>query len=60
MPVPVRVMIIGIRLAAVAVVAIVVPLLWKALLWLPWQADCGIAAASAFAFAYVFEREDVR
>jgi hypothetical protein len=30
--------------------------LWNFMLWLPWQADCGIATAAAFAFAYKFER----
>jgi hypothetical protein len=31
-------------------------LLSRIMLWLPWQADCAIAAASALAFAYRFER----
>jgi len=49
-----------IRLGALLLVIIVVPLLWRLMLWLPWQIDCVIATAAAFAFAYRFEHEDRR
>ena len=48
--------IIAIRIAAVIVMIASVASLWNFMLWLPWQIDCGIAAAAAFAFAYKFER----
>jgi len=53
-------LVLGIRLAAVLLIIIVVPLLWRAMLWLPWQVDCVIAAAAALAFAYTFEHQDRR
>ena len=42
--------IIAIRIAAVIVMIATVASLWNFMLWLPWQADCGIATAAAFAF----------
>jgi hypothetical protein len=53
-----RASIIIIRLAALVVLMASVAALWNFMLWLPWQLDCLIAAAAAFAFAYKFERED--
>jgi hypothetical protein len=50
-------LVLGIRLAAILLIIIVVPLLWRVMLWLPWQMDCALAAAAAFAFAYVFDNE---
>ena len=52
--------IITIRIAAVIVMIATVGALWNFMLWLPWQADCGIAMAAAFAFAYKFERQESR
>lgn len=49
--------ILGLRLTAVAVSVIVVAELWRLMAWLPWQVDCLIAAAAAIGFAYRFERE---
>ena len=46
----------AIRIAAIIVMIASVASLWNFMLWLPWQADCGIATAAAFAFAYKFER----
>jgi hypothetical protein len=50
--------IIGLRITALLVTIVVIPALWRLMLWLPWQADCLIAAASSLAFAYAFEREE--
>ena len=33
--------------------------LWRLMLWLPWQADCVMAAVAVLTFAYKFEREAV-
>jgi hypothetical protein len=52
-----RALLVTLRLGAILLILIVVPLLWRLMQWLPWQADCLIATASAFAFAYRFERE---
>ena len=52
--------IIAIRLAALIVMIASVAALWNFMLWLPWQVDCVLAGASAFAFAYKFEREESR
>ena len=52
-----RVIVISLRFAAVAVMIASVYLLSRVMLWLPWEADCVIAAAAALAFAYRFERE---
>jgi hypothetical protein len=49
--------VIGIRIVAVLLMIVVVPLLWRLMLWLPWQADCAIAVIASLAFAYRFERE---
>ena len=49
--------ILGLRLTALALMAILVGLLWRVMAWLPWQVDCLIAAAAAGGFAYRFERE---
>jgi hypothetical protein len=51
-----RASILTIRLAAVVVMIATVAALWNFMLWLPWQIDCGVAMAAAFAFAYKFER----
>jgi hypothetical protein len=53
-----RALLVTLRVGAILLIVIVVPLLWRLMRWLPWQADCVIAAAAAFAFAYRFERED--
>jgi hypothetical protein len=53
-----RLTIIGLRLAAVALMIASTYLLWTLMLGLPWQADCVIAAVAAAAFAYKFERTD--
>ena len=55
---PLNVVVLGLRIVAVLAVIVLVPLIWRLMLWLPWQADCVIATAAAFAFAYKFERED--
>ena len=52
-----RILIIGLRLAAVLVMITVVSLMWRVMAALPWEVDCLIATAAAFAFAYRFERE---
>ena len=46
------------RLAAVVVMIASVVALWYCMLWLPWQVDCLLATAAAFAFAYTFERQE--
>ena len=56
----IRASIITIRLAAVVVMIATVAALWNFMLWLPWQVDCVLATAAAFAFAYTFEREESR
>jgi hypothetical protein len=53
-----RALIVVIRLAALVVMIASVAALWNFMLWLPWQVDCVLAAAAAFAFAYKFEREE--
>jgi hypothetical protein len=53
-----RASLITIRVAAVVVIVATVCALWNFMLWLPWQIDCGLAGASALAFAYTFEREE--
>ena len=50
----------AIRIAAIIVMIASVASLWNFMLWLPWQADCGIATTAAFAFAYKFERLESR
>jgi hypothetical protein len=52
-----RLIVISLRLGAVTLMIATVYLLSRVMLWLPWQADCVIAAAAALAFAYRFERE---
>ena len=58
MDTPTRASIVVIRLAALVVMIAAVAALWNFMLWLPWQLDCVIATAAAFAFAYKFEREE--
>jgi hypothetical protein len=53
-----RVTIPILRLAAFLVMIATVAALWNFMLWLPWQLDCALATAAAFAFAYRFEREE--
>jgi hypothetical protein len=55
---PLDVVVLTLRILAVLAIILVVPLLWRLMLWLPWQVDCVIAAVAALAFAYKFERED--
>jgi hypothetical protein len=55
-----RVIVISLRLGAVALMIVSIYLLSRIMLWLPWEADCVIAAACALAFAYRFERERSR
>ena len=50
-------LVISLRIAAILAVILIVPAMWRLMLWLPWQVDCLLATASAFAFAYKFERE---
>ncbi len=50
--------VLGLRTLAVITIILVVPALWRLMVWLPWQVDCLIAAVAAFAFAYRFEHED--
>ncbi len=50
--------IVTIRLAALVVLVASVAALWNFMLWLPWQVDCLVAMAAAFAYAYKFEREE--
>jgi hypothetical protein len=56
----IRAAIVAMRLAAVVVMIASVTALWNVMLWLSWQADCVLATAAAFAFAYKFEREESR
>jgi hypothetical protein len=58
MNLPPQTPIITIRLAALVVMVASVAALWNFMLWLPWQVDCVLATAAAFAFAYKFEREE--
>ena len=51
---------VTLRLAAVLLIVIVVPLLWRLMLWLPWQIDCLVALAGSYAFAYRFERGEAQ
>ena len=53
-----RASIAAIRVAALTVMMASGAALWNFMLWLPWQADCVLATAAAFAFAYIFEREE--
>jgi hypothetical protein len=53
-----HVSIIVIRVAALVVLIAGVGALWNFMLWLPWQVDCILAVAAAWAYAYTFERED--
>jgi hypothetical protein len=55
-----RLIIIGLRCGAVILMIVSVYALSALMRSLPWQADCALAAASAFAFAYRFERRDLR
>ena len=55
-----RASIVTMRLAAVVVMIATVLALWNFMLWLPWQVDCVVATAAAFAYAYKFEREESR
>ena len=52
------VLVLALRALAILAIIVVVPLLWRLMLWLPWQLDCVLATAAAFAFAYTFEREE--
>ncbi len=58
MAIPTRASIVVIRLSAIIVMVASVASLWNFMLWLPWQVDCALATAAAFAFAYKFEREE--
>jgi|EndMetStandDraft_4_1072995.scaffolds.fasta_scaffold600510_2 hypothetical protein len=52
------VFVLALRLLACLAIIIAVPLMWRLMLWLPWQLDCVLATSAAFAFAYTFEREE--
>ena len=54
----VRALLVALRVTAVVATATVLPFLCRLMLWLPWQVDCALATAAAFAFAYKFEREE--
>jgi hypothetical protein len=58
MAISTRASIVAIRLSAIIVMVTSVASLWNFMLWLPWQVDCALATAAAFAFAYKFEREE--
>ena len=49
--------ILSLRIGAVLLMIGVVYLLNRLMLWLPWQADCVVAATAALLFAYRFERK---
>ena len=51
-----RRLIIWLRLTALLITAFVLPLTWKAMLLLPWEADALIAVIAAMGWAYKFER----
>jgi hypothetical protein len=53
----IRILVLSLRVGAVALMILTAYLLSLVMLRLPWQADCVIAASSALAFAYRFERE---
>ncbi|MGH9145506.1 MAG: hypothetical protein ACRD1Q_02260 [Vicinamibacterales bacterium] len=53
----IRGLIIAIRIVAFAATVVIVSLLWQVMTRLSWQVDCVIAAASALAFSYKFERD---
>jgi hypothetical protein len=55
--VPVHTLVLVLRILAILAIIVIVPLMWRLMLWLPWQVDGAIATAAAFAFAYRFERE---
>jgi len=55
--VPVHTRVLILRILAILGIIVIVPLMWRLMLWLPWQVDCAIATVAAFAFAYRFERE---
>ena len=59
MELPTRASIYTIRLAALIVLVASVAALWNFMVWLPWQGDCALAGAAAFAYAYKFEREEM-
>ena len=44
-----RASIVAIRVAALIVMIASVAALWNFMLWLPWQVDCAVAMAAAFA-----------
>ena len=60
MDIPTRASIVAIRLAAIIVIVATMAAWWNVMLWLPWQIDCAVATAAAFAFAYTFEREELQ
>jgi hypothetical protein len=51
-----RVLVVLLRVGAIFTMIVAASLLWRLMAALPWQVDCAIAAASALAFAYRFER----
>jgi hypothetical protein len=55
-----RIVVFSLRLGAIALMVASAYMLSRLMLWLPWQADCVIAAACALGFAYRFEREPSR
>jgi hypothetical protein len=52
-----RILIINLRIAAVALMIASGWVTWRFMASLPWEVDCGIAAAAVLAFAYRFEHE---
>ena len=52
------VLVLALRVLAILAIIFVIPLLWRLMLWLPWQVDCILAMAASFAYAYRFEREE--
>ena len=52
--------VLAIRLAAIIVIVATMSAVWNVMLWLPWQVDCALATAAAFAYAYKFEREEAQ
>ncbi len=52
----IRLIILTLRFGAVVLMISATYLLSRLMLWLPWQADCALAAVAALAFAHRFER----
>jgi hypothetical protein len=49
-------LVVGLRLTALVIGAMVVAMTWKAMSLLPWEADALIAVTASLAWAHKFER----